>query len=316
MQSLYKKWEVVARKPSEGEIVRVENESANNLLIAARKGQRLQDFMDSVSGIEGYSLKNLSRQGHIRSMFSKELISAQFLIDFEDIISVFWQGVFEHLDRAKLFGEIVEIKKPGKKKEKRPTNNNPIHWLRYQGRMAARNHISYLYRRNLDQSCTECGHRSTIKADKQCPICPGIMSSVYKFSNVDDEKELFANNTGHRDVENNDVGVKINSMLDTFAKNELKEGTRAYQILKILVDPSASTEMCSACGLCDAKTFDIDECTNYNANIGKWLGVNKTMIASKIRRIRNALPTWLRQQNKDEAEILLTIIPEKFKAFR
>lgn len=294
--------------------MRVENKRANELLIAARKGLRLQEFMDAISGIEGYSLKDLNRQGHIRSMFAKEIISAQFLIDFEDIISIFWQGVFEYLDRAKLYGEVIEIKKPGKKKEVRPTNNNPIHYLRYQGRMAARNRISLLYRRNLDQSCPNCGFRSTVKSKKECPHCNNIMSSVYRFSDIDDERDTIIDKDQYQLLENYDTSNSIDELLVRFARDELKEGTRAFQILKILMVPAESKAMCKACGLCNSETFDIDACTNYNANIGKWLGVNKTMIASKIRRIRNALPRWLKKQNNEEAQTLLSIIPNKFKA--
>jgi len=303
------------RKPSEGEIVQVENTKANELLLAARKGQRIQEFMDAISGIEGYSLKNLNKQGHIRSAFAKEIISAQFLIIFEDIISHFWQGVFEYLDKAKLHGEMIEIKAPGKKKEKRPTKNNPIHYLRYQGRMAARNQISLLYRRNLDQSCPECGYKTTIKSDKECPHCKSIMSTVYRFSDIDNERDALFEKDQYQLLEDDSSNKSIHKLLDDFALQELKEGTRAFQILKILMVPSASREMCKACGLCDATTFNIDACTNYNANIGRWLGVNKTMIASKIRRIRNALPKWLKTQDTDEAQSLLHIMPSKFKAF-
>ena len=310
---LFKKYRTM-RKPSEGEIVQVENKRANELLLAARRGLRIQEFMDAISGIEGYSLRDLNRQGHIRSMFAKELISAQFLIDFEEVISIFWKGVFEYVDRAKLYGEMIEIKAPGKKKEVRPTKNNPIHYLRYQGRMAARNRISFLYRRNLDQSCPDCGFKSVIKSDKACPRCPGVMSSTYRFSDIDNERDTLLEKDPYQVLEDHDTNTNIDSLLSSFAADELKEGTRAFQILKILMVPSESKEMCKTCGLCDADTFDIDACTNYNANIGRWLGVNKTMIASKIRRIRNALPRWLKKQGNEEAQSLLHIIPGKFRA--
>ena len=296
--------------------MKVDNQVANELLLAVRKGKRLQDFMNAISGVEGYRLNNLNRQGHVRSMFAKELIAEQFLLDFDDIISVFWQGVFEHLDKAKLYDEIVEIKMPGKKHGRRPTKNNPIHYLRYHGRMAVRNYISSLYRKNLEQGCNYCGHKITISNNKICQKCGNVMSTIYKFDNIEDEKHNIIDNQFEKNIENKDIDVRLKIEINKFAEDELKGGTRAYQVLKILTDPDASKDMCKACGLCGLRTFDIDTCTNYNVNIGRWLGVNKTMIASKIRRIRKALPEWLRKRNTDEAHHLVQMIPARFQVLK
>jgi hypothetical protein len=135
------------------------------------------------------------------------------------------------------------------------------------------------------------------------------MSTVYKFVPDDDikiESESHINL-----IDNHNIEHKINGMLKEFADNVLGEGTRAYQVIKILVDPQASREMCKVCKLCDADYFDMDTCTNYNANIARWLGVNKTMIASKVRSIRKRLPEWLVTQQSDEANYLLRIIPRR-----
>lgn len=303
--------------------MRVENLYANELLLDARKGQRTKEFMDAVSGVPDYKIGNAKKQGHIRDSFSKELISEQFLLNFEDIISVFWTGVYEYLDKAKLFGEQVEVKAPGEESEFRATNNNPIHYLRYHGRMAVRNYITSLYRRNLQQGCSECGYKSPIKTDKACPKlkCLGVMSTVYKFVVADDNSEeggafILSTPPSQANIENVDMTSKLDRMLKQFAEEVLKEGTRAYQILKILTEPDASKDMCGACGLCDADTFDIDSCTNYSANIGKYLEVNKTMIASKVRRIRTAFVNWVYEQDSSEAQRIAGMIPAKFKSLR
>jgi Zn finger protein HypA/HybF involved in hydrogenase expression len=294
--------------------MKVENHIANELLIAARKAERTQEFMEVVSGVSNYKLHVMERQGIIRSMFSKELISEQFLLEFEEIVSVFWHGVFEHLDKAKLFGEMVEIKAPGKKKERRPTDNNPIHYLRYHGRMAVRNYITSLYRRNLQQGCSTCGYRTSIKNDKYCPKCKSAMSTVYKFEVIDDDNNQFHDSVDKS--EHNDMIQKIDKLLIRFCNEVLGVKTRAYQVMQILINPEASRQMCAECGLCDAETFDIDTCTNYNANIGNWLGVNKTMIASKMRRIRKALPEFLKSEGSDEATYLLGRIHSKYKSLK
>jgi hypothetical protein len=296
--------------------VRIENHIADELLRNVKKGKELQKFMDVVSGVEKYRLDNHKRQGYIRRSFAKELIAEQFLLELDEIISVFWQGVFEHLDNAKYHGEIVEIKSSGVENKLRPTNKNPINYLRYHGRMAVRNYISSLYRKNLEQGCMKCGRFTGVRNNKKCLHCGHEMVTTYKFTELDSEHDNLLINNTHKEVENKEIIIKIYDLLNKFAEHELKPGTRAYQILKILIDPAESIEMCNKCDACDAKIFDIETCTNYNANIGKWLGVNKTMIASKVRRIRNALPKWLKKYRADEANYMLNILPERYRMLR
>jgi hypothetical protein len=90
--------------------------------------------------------------------------------------------------------------------------------------------------------------------------------------------------------------------------------TRAYQILKILTDPEASRGMCATCSLCDADSFDKNTCINYSMSIGKFLGVNKSLVATKLHRIRVALARWLLDQESSEAHSILEMIPNEFKA--
>jgi len=291
--------------------MQIDNDYANELLLAARKNGRIQEFMDAVSGVSNYKLNSPNRQGCIRSLFAKELIKDQFLLHFDDIISTFWRGVFEKLKVAKLFGERVKIKTPGIKKYYRKTKNNPIHFLRYHGKMAVRNYINALYKRNLEQGCDVCGYRISINYNKVCPKCNSLMSTVYKFVNSDDcEMPVEAAYNQLGDVE---MSIAIRRLLNEFANVELQEGTRAYTILKILTDSNMSKQICKTCKLCDADSFDIDQCTNYNMNIGKYLKINKTLVANKVSSIRRRLPKWLEKNNSDEARYLLSIIPNKFK---
>ena len=140
------------------------------------------------------------------------------------------------------------------------------------------------------------------------------MSTVYKFNLIDDDADHLSYYVDQS--ENHDMLKKMERLLVRFCNEILEPGTRAYQVMQILINPEASREMCAECGLCDADTFDINTCTNYNANIGSWLGVNKTMIASKMRRIRKALPEFLLREGSDEARYLLGRIPKQYKGLR
>lgn len=293
--------------------MKIDNKVANELLIAVRKGERMQEFMDAVAGVNNYRLDDHRRQGAIRNYFSKELISDQFLLAMDDIISEFWRGVFEKIDKAELFGSKVLVNKPGEEKVRRSTNNNPIHYLRNYGYFSVRNYINSLYRKNLAQGCSNCGCKTAVKNNKKCPDCGHDMSTVYKFVF---EAESVPTMNDHTAIEDKYTSKNIDNLLAEFADKTLGEGTRAYQVLKIITEPDASRPMCNACGLCDAETFDMDMCTNYNANIGKFLGVNKTMIANKMKRIRKAFVEWLYNHNSHEAEYLLSVIPNKHKSLK
>jgi len=270
--------------------------------------------MSAVAGVENYRLDDSSRQGCIRGMFAKELIADQFLLELDDIISVFWQGVFENVDKAKLWGEKVRIKTPGQKNgQVRGTKNNPIHWVRRQGGFCVRNYINSLYRKNLQQCCIACGHTTAVKNNKTCTRCEGEMITTYKFIEINDELDNFGINGVGKEFEDRNIEQRIRSIINDFGDRVLGHETRAYQVLMILTNPQASIDMCSACKLCDARVFDIDRCTNYNANIGRYLGVNKTMIANKIRRIRKAFPEYLFSEGTLEANYLLDLIPRKHR---
>lgn len=291
--------------------MQIENCAANELLLSVRKGEKIQEFMDAVSGVKNYRLDDHNRQGHIRGKFAKEIISEQFLLDFDDIISVFWYGVYEHLDKAKLYGDKIIIKTPNGDSNTQEIQNNPINFLICHGRYAVRNYINSLYRKNLEQGCQKCGFRSAIKKDKRCPKCGALMSSLYKFT--EDDSDSIESDVQISNIDQKEISYKLYNLLVEFSNKVLGKHTRAYQIMQILIEPDASRDMCAACGLCGADTFDIDMCTNYNANIGRWLGVNKTMIANKICGIRKRLPEWLITKTGDDATYLLDIIPSKYK---
>jgi hypothetical protein len=294
-----------------GEQMRVENDYANQLLIGIKKGQCLHKFMDAVSGVENYKISDLRRQGVIRGAFSSEIIADQFILNLDDIISVFWTGVFSKIPDTKLYKEMIIIKDCNGNTIKRPTNKNPIHFLRSHGIMTVRNHINSLYRKNLQQYCNVCGYKCSIRNSKICSKCKNEMIVTYRFANIEDT-EIGIND----EIPTKDIAETISNLLHEFAYDVLKPGTRAFQILNILTNPEASIEMCKICKLCDRTTFDIDHCTNYNANISNWLGVNKAMIASKVGRIRKALPKFLSMKCSEgsiEAQYLLDIIPKRFR---
>lgn len=294
--------------------MRIDNQYANKLLNDYHNGLNTNLFMDAIAGVNKYDISDLSRQGCIRGMFAKEIISDQFLIDLKDIVSIFWLGVFENVHKAKYWNEEIEIKVKDKT-HKIITNANPVHYLRKQASFAVRNHITSLYKKNLQQSCDICGHTTAVKSRRDCEKCgKGTMSRVYKFIEIDEDLDDLGIVSVYRYIEDDSMQRQIENVLEDFGKRILGTNTRAYQILKILTDPSASINMCSSCNMCSARTFNIDECKNYSANIGKYLGVNKTLIATKMRRIRKALPEYLFSEGTEEANYLLDLIPSKFKS--
>jgi len=293
--------------------MQIDNQYANELLKNYNKGLNTNLFMDAIAGVNKYDVKDLSRQGCIRGMFAKEIIADQFLIDLKEIVSVFWLGVFENLPKAKYWNEEIEIKVKDTT-HKIITNANPIHYLRRQASYAVRNHITSLYKKNLQQTCDICGHTTVVKNNKKCDRCTnGFMSATYKFIEIDDDLDNLNSVSVYRYLEDDSMKIQIEKVLNDFGQKILGTNTRAYQILKILTDPKASHSMCSKCNMCDATSFDIDMCKNYSANIGKYLGVNKTLIATKMRRIRKALPAYLFSEGTVEANYLLDLIPSKFK---
>lgn len=138
-----------------------------------------------VSGVKLYSISDNARQGNIKRIFEKECHRyysrnndySNFSMNLDDIVSIFWETVFKYLHNAEATGTDVEtrlVKGQGSQKV-RPTNSNPINYLKMCGVMGVRNAINKVYNRNLLQVCDDCGHRS--KADsrevegKDCPKC-------------------------------------------------------------------------------------------------------------------------------------------------
>ena len=150
------------------------------------------------------------------------------------------------------------------------------------------------------------------------------MSTVYKYIaaetdiDVEETHQFVPTVAPQQDkLDDHNMAHKLKLMLEQFANEVLKgdkeDGTRAYQILRILTDPQASREMCGACQLCDADAFDKDTCLNYSMSIGKFLGINKSLVSAKISRIRVALARWLGDQSTSEAQAFSQLIPIKFK---
>lgn len=145
--------------------------------------------MDLVSGVTAYTINNPARQGVIKRLFEKECKRyysrnndySNFSINLDDVVSIFWETIFKDLPSAKAFGTVVTTRAVvGQTADVgggivRPTNANPINWLKKRGIMGVRNAINKIYNHNLIQVCDDCGHRS--KADsrevdsKVCPEC-------------------------------------------------------------------------------------------------------------------------------------------------
>jgi hypothetical protein len=165
-----------------------------------KHGRQLQALMDIVSGIQGYRMDSKCPQGIIHQFLFAERIENNHVIDYDVVISHFWQGVFEYLPNAMLRGTKVMVRKAalpttdgsvtvelsiskhGRDYEERETKMPPVNYLRMQGRAAMRKFVNSCYKTRLRQQCNSCGRTGSLgvqkEEDKGCPKCKSINSKM------------------------------------------------------------------------------------------------------------------------------------------
>lgn len=156
-----------------------------------RAGSKLEfglmsKLMDLVSGVENYDPRNMSKQGVIAKFFNKEisktggvLKSANYLINLEDLVSVFWENVLETIPTAKKHGDTVEVREVAGSTVSRPTQSNSIYYIRSQSITKTRNYINAIYAKMLVQSCETCnGHSPPHKEEVHKACVCGSTNSV------------------------------------------------------------------------------------------------------------------------------------------
>lgn len=192
----------------------VSNQEANEVVERAKQALKdgrqndpsIQQLMCLVVGVEKYRAWDHRHQGMIRRIYNTErkaqynygssTLSSNFGIDFDDVISAFWEAVFKKLPVAETTGSmvtvrIVEGQKPvdglvntgGITTTQRATKCNPINYLKHHGWLGVRNMLNKSYRRNIAQVCDDCGHSSNVSTTEKdgecCPKCNG--TSTEKF---------------------------------------------------------------------------------------------------------------------------------------
>lgn len=175
------------------------NEDADYVVLEAQSAIKLNKndpsifkLMDMISSVPGYQITNPRRQGYIKKTYIR-LVSrgranaSNFTVDFEDVVSAFWQEIFIQLPNATVTGSDIDRRlvkgqlsdddvhvKRGITYTKSNTKCNPINFLRNRGKMAIRNLINKVYKKSLIQVCDDCGvtsNTSSAEIETDCPQC-------------------------------------------------------------------------------------------------------------------------------------------------
>lgn len=164
-----------------------------------------QKFMELVSGVDGYNIYDMARQGVISKYFNREIrtpynneIPSNFSMSFEDIVSIFWEQAYKALSDAKMTGDDVSVrvvsgqtsdapisKINGIDRSIRVTLCNPINYIRKNAITKTRNVITNAYSRALTQECQDCGHSSSPRKNECATNCSKCLSSDTKESYPD-----------------------------------------------------------------------------------------------------------------------------------
>jgi len=159
----------------------VDNDEANSVVYRMQNTSTpdkvlLQSFMDMVVGVNNYDISNMTRQGILSRMFSRELKhnsnvkNTNFANSFDDIVSLFWESVFADLPTARQTGADVLVKSNGEAKSA-DTKCNPINYLRWRAITKIRNMLNDSYARNLIQVCDGCGESSAAAKKERTTVC-------------------------------------------------------------------------------------------------------------------------------------------------
>lgn len=184
----------------------VSNEVANQVVAEAQlavaqkqtKSVSISKLMDLVAGVSNYKVYDHRHQGLIKRIYNLErkskyshgpnTLSSNFAIDFDDVISAFWEAVFKRLPSAATTGNMVNVRIVEGQKAKestltpsglvisaRPTKCNPINFLKQHGVLGVRNMLNKSYRKHITQICEDCGHTSNVASRElhgaECPKC-------------------------------------------------------------------------------------------------------------------------------------------------
>jgi hypothetical protein len=184
----------------------VSNEVANKVVASAQTSMRngrhdslaVRKLMDLVSGVKDYRMGDHRHQGLIKRIYNLErrsqynyggtTLSNNFGIDFDDVISAFWEAVFRKLPVAATTGDTVNVRIVAGQATATPvqhvgsinvaqrvTKCNPINYLKQHGWLGVRNMLNRSYRKHIAQVCDDCGHSSNVMSKEvngeNCPRC-------------------------------------------------------------------------------------------------------------------------------------------------
>ena len=140
--------------------------TADEVIMAAQEFQRrypkrcgapIRALMDVVAGVNGYEMHG-DNQGWLNKKLLRDRIEKNHVIDYDVMVSKFWQGVMNALPKVVAKGTtVVVVLNDGGSKTERATQMSPLNYLRNTGLGFARRYIDESFRNRLRQQCNDCG---------------------------------------------------------------------------------------------------------------------------------------------------------------
>lgn len=136
---------------------------------AYKYGPPIQALMDAVSGVTGYRLASTTDQGFIHKKLMHSRMEHNHIVDIDTMISKFWYGAIQAVLRAQPEGTVVNIKNLTGEAP-RPTQMNPLAYIRNMGIAAARKYIDECCRQRLKVLCHDCNIITNLGKQREIDI--------------------------------------------------------------------------------------------------------------------------------------------------
>lgn len=155
---------------------KIDNAVADDIITRVRSGdeEAKRILVDLVSGSQNYTPLNTHHQFKIVGSFNKEIVGG---IDINELVSVFWDGVFTAVDKARTIGSTIT---DGTK-----TQCNPLNYIKLYGITQVRKYLNTVYRKGMMNFCDNCNSTVAVKSvevETKCK-CGSSESSALHFRN-------------------------------------------------------------------------------------------------------------------------------------
>lgn len=160
---------------------------------------------------------------------------------------------------------------------------DPLAFILQKGKWKVIDALRGAYRRDLRQTCDQCGNETIIYERGGVPICRKCGAEGYqyieRYSRIEgDDAALLTATNGQISVQ--DI-VIAKTLVEAF--RDTLEG-RKKDVFDLLING-----------------YDRESCQNYTKEIGEVLGVSTANVGKRMRQIRESWSEWLSTQRLDES---------------